>query len=432
MYLKLLAYIFGLFFLMVSCKHKHYEKNKIDNAQKTYILAKNDTFQLIRNNVPYQIKGAVGNETMELIKELGGNSIRTYTLENADAILKKADSLQISVTLGIWLQHIDYFDYSDKLQKERKLRQIKRFVLRYKNSPALLMWCIGNEFQMSRNPNIEAWKFVNEISKMIHEIDPNHPTTTAIAGYPRKHLPIINLYCNDLDLLSFNKFGEIKSIQEKMQHPIWGYNGPYLLSELGSTGFWDSYLENKWGMPTEEYDLEKALCIKKLFTEYRLEPKIIGSYIFYWGQKQEYTPTWLNLFGKNGEQTAMLEEVYFQWSGKRFENSLPIITKLQFTEKNLYYSHLKPETTYELSFEILNDSKQKLNFEIELLPESRMKKDIHGVELKPESIPFEYTLLQNKIIFKTPQREGKMRLFLFVKNEFNAISSANIAFYIVK
>lgn len=44
-----------------------------------------------------------------------------------------------------------------------------------------MVWSIGNEAEASYT-NLKLWDAINDIAKMIHETDPNHPTTTTLAS----------------------------------------------------------------------------------------------------------------------------------------------------------------------------------------------------------------------------------------------------------
>jgi hypothetical protein len=73
------------------------------------------------------------------------------------------------------------------------------------------MWDIGNELNLeSHNPRV--WDAVNEISKMIHQIDPNHPTTTSLAGVTREVLDQVKRRAPDLDLLCFQSYADIVNL----------------------------------------------------------------------------------------------------------------------------------------------------------------------------------------------------------------------------
>ena len=45
-----------------------------------------------------------------------------------------------------------------------------------------LAWIIGNEPNL-RYTNPKVFDAINDISKMIHQVDTNHPTTTALSGF---------------------------------------------------------------------------------------------------------------------------------------------------------------------------------------------------------------------------------------------------------
>jgi beta-galactosidase/beta-glucuronidase len=82
------------------------------------------------------------------------------------------------------------FDYSDSAKVQKQFEKIKNKVEQLKDHPALLGWAIGNELNL-RTDDLSAFKAVNDISKMIHEIDGNHPTTTTLAGISKRDIDYI-------------------------------------------------------------------------------------------------------------------------------------------------------------------------------------------------------------------------------------------------
>ena len=72
---------------------------------------------------------------------------------------------------------------------KEQFERIKKEVLTLKDHPALLIWAIGNELNL-RHTNPKVWDAVNDISKMIHEVDPNHLTTTTLAGISKNEIDL--------------------------------------------------------------------------------------------------------------------------------------------------------------------------------------------------------------------------------------------------
>ena len=95
------------------------------------------------------------------------------------------------------------FDYNDEQAVKKQLERIKKEVISLKDHPALLIWAIGNELNL-RFTRYKVWDAVNEISKMIHEIDPNHPTTTTLAGISQRDINEIKKHCSQLGFTFFS------------------------------------------------------------------------------------------------------------------------------------------------------------------------------------------------------------------------------------
>ena len=96
---------------------------------------------LIPNNVDFTLRTSIGNMKyngidiknlsgtvkMKELKDAGGNTIRTWGLENAQAILDEAYSLGLKVMLGFWVQHESHgFAYNDDDNVKNQLVTKKR------------------------------------------------------------------------------------------------------------------------------------------------------------------------------------------------------------------------------------------------------------------------------------------------------------------
>lgn len=112
------------------------------------------------------------------MKACGGNSIRIGGA-NLDKLVPAAQRCGLTVTVGLPLKaERSGFDYGDDRQVARQFEEMKAIVLRHKDNPAVLLWVVGNEIgndASGKRVNPAVWNAVNDIAKMIHSLDPNHP-----------------------------------------------------------------------------------------------------------------------------------------------------------------------------------------------------------------------------------------------------------------
>ena len=261
-------------------------KNK---PAKVTLLNNEGSYQLLVNNEPFYIKGAgleFGN--IPALAKHNGNSFRTWRIENGrqsgKEVLDEAHKYGLMVTMGIEVARERHgFDYNNESAVKEQLEQIKKDVIALKDHPALLLWGIGNELNL-RYTNPKVWDAVNEISQMIHEVDPNHLTTTSLAGISKKEITLIKEKCPDLDLLSFQMYGSLEHLPRMIKE--YDYTGPYIVTEWGATGHWE-VPTTKWGVPIEENSSVKASNYLNRYYDVieANKSKCLGSYVFSLGSK---------------------------------------------------------------------------------------------------------------------------------------------------
>lgn len=389
-------------------------------------------FYLVRDGEPYYIKGAGGHDYLGELKYLGGNSIRTWSLEDAEEILDLAEANGLTVMMGLWVQHERHgYDYDNEQAVAEQLAKFTAAVRRFKDHPALLMWGIGNEVDLFYS-NIKVWDAIQDIAAMIHKIDPNHPTTTVTAGLDSTEAFLIRTRIPDLDIYGINTYGDIGKIPGDIRK--FGWEGPYLISEWGPNGHWE-VAKTEWGAPIEQTSTEKAASYEGRYQKY-IEgdrEKCIGSYVFLWGQKQETTSTWYGLFTADGRPTEPLDRLYVAWQGEQPPNSSPTIENLQLGERiskdNIF---VKTGEQLPASLEYSDPDGDKVTIDWYVFPESTVQSAGGDFEdaIQPV-IGAVKSRKQNSATLVAPNHEGAFRLFVFATDKSGRTAYANIPFYVL-
>ncbi len=166
--------------------------------------SRNGAFALLRDGKPFPVKGAGGQTKLDRLAAADGNSIRTWSTENLEAVLDDAHRHGLTVCVGFWLGHERHgFNYQDQAAVLRQLDDCLTAVRKYKDHPAVLLWAIGNEMEGSgRNPAV--WYAVDHIAREIKRIDPHHPTMTVIAELGDDAIKVRNIerFCPHIDRLA--------------------------------------------------------------------------------------------------------------------------------------------------------------------------------------------------------------------------------------
>lgn len=399
----------------------------------------NGKYQLYKDGKAFYIKGAglgSGVEKMEGFQKHGGNSIRTWSVNSGKysgkEILDEAQRLGLMVCMGIHIGRERHgFDYNDPKAIKEQFDRVKAEVTELKDHPALLMWGIGNELNLSYENN-KVWSAVNEISKMIHEVDGNHPTTTMLAGAETNMLKDVMKLAPDLDLISFQFYGALYKLPGLIEKA--NYTGAYIVSEWGTTGHWEVE-KTKWNRPIEETSSQKAQAFKERYTNIIQNDKdhCIGSYVFLWGQKQERTPTWYGLILKSGEETEMVDMMHYLWNNKWPDNRAPQLNDLLLNGQNAAASiTVKENQVCNSKVFAIDPDSDTLSYKWEILNEVPVEKQSEGGDFEPSSdkvLGFDYGQKGDELTFKAPPK-GEYRLFIYVIDHQGNAATANIPFLV--
>ncbi|MGA2774952.1 MAG: hypothetical protein ABSE81_02685 [Candidatus Omnitrophota bacterium] len=253
---------------------------------------KNDNYRLIVNKEPFIIKGVCYNPIPigsnheydwwsdpnkpwlvdgKLMQEMGVNTVRIYQVsanpDNVKTVIRDLYNLYgIHTMLGSWLGFWEYPCplYGDKAFQDRIKKEVLDMVTLYKDEPGVLMWVLGNENNFSCLGRVNPWSsdeidrepspqkqnamrakiyyaFVNDLTKEIHKIDPNHPV--ALGNGELAGLEYAKDYAQDVDLVACiiyrgRTFGSLfKSLRATFDKPI-------VLSEFGADSY-DAYLKKE-------------------------------------------------------------------------------------------------------------------------------------------------------------------------------------------
>ena len=151
--------------------------------------------QLQINETPYFIKGVCYNpvkkgsverdftnidQDLALMNEAGVNTIRVYKPIDDIVVLDKIAAAGIKVITNFGYNQDGYFDLITGSYLD--------YVKRYKDHKAMLLWELGNEYNLHPewfDGDLKNWyTSVQNAADAIHQNDPNHPVATAHGELP--------------------------------------------------------------------------------------------------------------------------------------------------------------------------------------------------------------------------------------------------------
>ncbi|MDI1335126.1 MAG: glycoside hydrolase family 2 TIM barrel-domain containing protein [Lacunisphaera sp.] len=389
-------------------------------------------FELRRNGEPFFILGAGGVEQLDRLAGSGANSVRTWGSDQTAKVLDVAGKVGLTVCAGLWIeQERRGFNYDDPAAVAAQIAAHKRAVDQFKNHPSLLLWAVGNEVEaQSRNPKV--WDTIEAVAAYIRQTDPNHPVMVVTAHVSPGTVALIKAHCPSVQLLGCNSYAGLSVLAQDVRKS--GWPGPYLVTEWGSDGNWE-VPKTPWGAELEPTSTEKAfqfaLRYSLIMADYT---NCLGSYAFYWGQKQETTPTWFNLYTEDGAETEAIEVLQFLWTGLQAKVTAPRVTPLLLNgQGGAAAVTVASRAPLRAEFALARGERDRIRVKWELLPESSHKGFGGDAELRPAELSLPAippAADPTRLEFSAPKSPGAYRLFITVYGPGGKAATANIPFLV--
>lgn len=389
-------------------------------------------YRLLVDDKPFYVRGAgLEGGPMDALVAAGGNSFRTWRSDDGARVLGQAQPRGLYVTLGLDVSRERHgFNYDNPRDVAKQLARIRGEVLRYRDHPALLIWAVGNELNLgAKNPKV--WNAVNQITRMIHELDPNHPVLTTLAGFDRPLIDNLKKRAPDLDLIGIQLYGDIVYLPQKLKDANW--TGPYIVTEWGPTGHWETATTNWQAAIEDDSSIKASGLLDRYQRIIRADTRqCLGSYVFLWGNKQERTPTWYGMFLSTGEATAAVDTMQFAWTGTWPANRSPLVSPIFVDGRRPVESvHLRPGQRAIASALLVDADGDALESTWQLRQETTATSVGGDHEDVPRDVPLTQLDQHDGLMhFRAPPTPGAYRLFLTVRDGHGHAAHANFPFMV--
>jgi len=406
----------------------------VSGAAIVRVARQDGGWRLLRNGEPYFIKGAVAGSggSLDVLQQAGGNSIRTHA-----GMLEEAQRRGFTALVGLPLGNPRKgFDYADTNKVGQQFDRARDIVRKFRNHPALLLWNLGNEPEIDTTPAQRAplWREANRLAEMVKREDPNHPVMVVIGGEYAEMLHELNDYCPALDLVGLNSYSQMLTLPADIARQ--GWTRPYVVTEFGPRGHWQ-VPKTPWKVPIEDDANAKADFYRRAY-EHSVagQSSCLGSYVFYWAQKQEKTHTWYGMFLPDGSRTPAIDMMTWLWTNRWPTNRCPELgpDKVGITPSDGRVAEqpgvFAPGDHLVCSMDVRDPEGDPLRISWELRPDVADNPNVGG-DWEPGVEPISGVILSTRdadrgVEIQLPSKPGKYRLFVYAHDGQGGATTANV------
>lgn len=257
-----------------------------------------------------------------LMKKMGVNTVRFYQggrdAGQTRAVIKGLfDKYGIKTAIGHYLGFWNWpiTNYGDPTMREKIKSEVIEMVKAYKDEPGILFWILGNENNYSFDLGVRPWStpeidampplearrerakiyysFINDLAKIVKEIDPNHPVV--MGNGELASIDVAKEYAPDVDILGGIIY-QGKTFGNYFERLKRSYGKPNCFIEFGS----DRY-DSVWQQEAEDW---QAFFLKLQWLEIVKNKaggsgagNSLGGFIFewsdeWWKHNPDFKPGW--------------------------------------------------------------------------------------------------------------------------------------------
>ncbi len=307
-------------------------------------------------NKPWLVDG-------RLMKEMGVNTIRIYRVgKNPEEVRQVIDDFYnkfgIRVLMGNYLGFWSWPppNYADDTFKEKTRGQVLEMVKLYKDSPAVLMWVLGNENNYSFDRDLQRWSsdaidalppaeqkkekarlyysYVNSLARDIKKIDPKHPVVMNVGEVAS--LDIAKQNCPDIDVIGMiayrgSGFGNLfRQVKQKFDLPVimteWGADSYNAQRDEPDEASQADFLKLEW------QDIERNTYLKKG------EMNCLGGTLFEWNDEW-----WKG--NENLPNTWTIQDTTGHWGNASYYYDADVLGRQNMNEEWWGVVSLNPKNT---------------------------------------------------------------------------------------
>ncbi len=217
-----------------------------------------------RNDLQDADEPVVGD--FQLMKEMGVNTLREYYQPfkpDKDVLRKMYKEYGFKVIMGNFVGKYAHgsgatwfegADYNNPVHRENMMKSVKEMVLDLKDEPYILMWVLGNENNYGSANNADKdpvayFQFVNNVAKMMHELDPDHPV--AICNGDTLFLDVFAKNAPEIDIFAGNVYRGDYGFGSFWEQVAGAADRPAFITEYGAPAYGKQ-------MTLEEGEIEQA------------------------------------------------------------------------------------------------------------------------------------------------------------------------------